>query len=374
VSLGIYIHIPFCQSKCYYCHFVTVPYNATTADRYERALEKELELFSCQNGEIDSIYFGGGTPSIGHSSWIRSLILQCRRKFSLTADCEISLEANPGTITGGKALDFRNSGANRISIGAQSFVDSELKAIGRIHNAEMINESLHWLKGAGISNINLDLMLGLPGQTALSWKRNLEKFVELDIPHLSVYMLDLDEQCLLQSMVANGSILMPEEDLVSDLYLHTIDFLASFGYRQYEISNFARPGFICRHNLKYWMRDPVKGTGVGSHSFDGHDRYANNPIIDDYLQAIETGKSPEIWREPVSSQRAIEEELFLGLRLTKGVNWNQLRTRCAQDCCDRYEKAFEKFLNEGWIEWKDSTIRLTPSGMLFSNEIFQNFV
>jgi oxygen-independent coproporphyrinogen III oxidase len=376
VSLGIYFHIPFCQSKCHYCHFVTVSYHPETAEQYEKAVIKEMELFShaCQKEKVNSIYFGGGTPSLGPSRSVISLIAECQRHYVLTSDCEISLEANPGTLTREKASDFYHSGVNRISMGAQSFDNSELESIGRIHNAEMIEESLHCLRNAGFSNINLDLMLGLPLQTAQSWRLNLERIVELGIPHLSVYMLDLDDQCSLQSMVANGSVQLPDEDLVSDLYLETIEHLSSGGYQQYEISNFARPGFPCRHNLKYWLREPVRGFGVGSHSFNGHARYANNTRIDEYIQSIENGRAPEIWSEPVSAEQAIEEALFLGLRLTEGVNWDQLRTRCPQDRRDRYENAFRLFLNKGWMEWKDSTISLTPLGMLFSNEVFQYFV
>jgi oxygen-independent coproporphyrinogen III oxidase len=376
VNLGIYLHIPFCQSKCHYCHFLTVPYHAETAERYERTVTKELEVFSstCEKEKVDSIYFGGGTPSLVPSRVIINLISECRRHYSLTDDCEISLEANPGTITREKAADFYHAGVNRISMGAQSFDDLELESIGRIHSAEMINESLHRLRNAGLSNINLDLMLGLPRQTAKSWKLNLERIIELGPPHLSVYMLDLDDQCPLHSMLAKGSIQIPDEDLVSDLYLETIEYLSSLGYQQYEISNFARPGFSCRHNLKYWMRAPVQGFGLGSHSFDGCARYANNTRIDEYIQAIENGRSPEIWREPVSAEQAIEETLFLGLRLKNGVNWNQLRDRCPQDRRDAYEKAFKWFSDKGWIEWQDSTICLTPLGMLFSNEVFQFFV
>ncbi len=376
MSLGIYFHIPFCQSKCHYCHFLTVPYHSETAERYERAVTKELKVFSQKSGEekVDSIYFGGGTPSLGPSRPITNLLLECRKYYFLANDCEISLEANPGTITMEKTLDFCRSGVNRISMGAQSFDDSELESIGRIHNAEMIVESLHRLRNAGLFNINLDLMLGLPQQTSRSWKRNLERIIKLDIPHLSVYMLDLDEQCPLHSMLANGSVQVPDESLIADLYLETVEYLSSWGYQQYEISNFAREGFSCRHNLKYWMREPVQGFGLGSHSFNGHDRYANNTQIDEYIQAIESGKSSEAWRVGVSAQQAVEEALFLGLRLTNGVNWDRLRERCSQNCRDEYEIAFKRFLNEGWIEWKDSTIRLTPLGMLFSNEVFQCFV
>jgi oxygen-independent coproporphyrinogen III oxidase len=376
VSFGLYIHIPFCQSKCHYCHFVTLPFRPELEERYQKAIIRELELFSSNpaNEKTDSIYFGGGTPSIVPAGRISNLISECRKRYSIAIDCEISLEANPGTLTKDKALEFHDIGVNRISIGAQSFDNSELAVIGRIHSADMIVESLYILRKIGFSNINLDLMLGLPRQTAQSWRRNLEKLVELAVPHVSVYMLDLDDQCRLHSLIANGAIQIPDEDLISDLYLETIHFLSSCGYRQYEISNFAREGFSCRHNLKYWMREPVLGFGLGSHSFNGKIRYANNSKIDEYMLSIEKGNSPAIWHDPVSEAQAVEETLFLGLRLNKGVNWEFLRELCSKDRRDRYEDSFKKLLNEGWIEWKDAIVRLTPSGMLISNEIFQLFI
>jgi oxygen-independent coproporphyrinogen III oxidase len=353
-----------------------MPFHPELEERYQKAIIRELALFSSNpnNEKADSIYFGGGTPSIIPDGRIACLISDCRKHFPISSDCEISLEANPGTLTKDKASEFHNIGVNRISIGAQSFDNSELAVIGRVHNADMIVESLHILRKIGFANINLDLMLGLPHQTARSWRRNLQKLVELAVPHVSVYMLDLDDQCRLHSLIANGAIQIPEEDLISDLYLETVDFLSSCGYQQYEISNFAQEGFSCRHNLKYWMREHVLGFGLGSHSFNGRIRYANNSKIEEYVLSIEKGESPVIWHEPISETQAVEETLFLGLRLNKGVNWELLRELCSNDRRTRYEDSFKNLLDKGWIEWKDAYVRLTPSGMLFSNEIFQIFI
>jgi len=260
VTLGIYIHVPFCQSKCNYCHFISMPFRKATADRYETAVFREMESFADSGGgdwEVNSIYFGGGTPSLLPAGQISALLDSCRRLLRISHDCEISLEANPGTLSTEKVAAFRKSGVNRISVGAQSFSDQELSTIGRLHSSEMISSSVSLLREGGFDNINLDLMIGLPGQTRETWRRNLQAVERLAIPHLSVYMLDLDEQCPLYASIASGAVRMPDDDLVSDLYLETIDFLSHYGLSQYEISNFARPGYACRHNLKYWQREPV---------------------------------------------------------------------------------------------------------------------
>jgi oxygen-independent coproporphyrinogen III oxidase len=376
VNPGLYIHIPFCKTKCSYCHFISVPYDEPIADRYRKAVLWEIRRCNAlqSKAEVDSIYFGGGTPGLIPSQHVSEFIAECRRRFHVSIDCEVSLEANPDTISADKASAYRSCGITRISMGAQSFEDRELKAIGRLHISETILESLGRLRESGFTNINLDLMLGLPLQTAESWRRNLKILDRLAIPHISIYMLDLDEACPLKSLVDCGSIAIPEEDLISDLYLETLDFLSSCGYIQYEISNFARPGFACRHNLKYWMREPVLGFGLGSHSFDGHSRSANYSQLGDYLQAMESGTNPRDWSRDITDRQALEETLFLGLRLAEGVDWNRLRNTNSGDQLEGYEKSLKELGDRGLIQWKDSRIRLTASGMLLSNEIFQIFV
>ncbi len=374
MALGIYFHIPFCESKCSYCHFVSLPLQGT--DRYLKAVLREMEIFcaSCAvREEVDSIYFGGGTPSLLPADCIGEIIASCRRLFPVADDCEISLEANPGTLSDVKAESYRRSGVNRVSVGAQSFDGGELASIGRRHTPAMIADSVDCLRGNGLSAINLDLMLGLPLQTAPSWRRTLA-MDELAVPHVSVYMLDLDDACPLQSMVQSGAVRLPEEDLVSDLYLETLDFLASRGYEQYEISNFARPGRQCRHNLKYWTREPVQGFGLASHSFDGKTRLANLSQMDEYLRAVEAGRAPVSWRRPVTEEQAVEETLFLGLRLNRGVDWGRLKNIAGRRSMGKYEGPLQELSGRGWVEWHGSTVRLTPAGMLMSNEIFQLFV
>jgi oxygen-independent coproporphyrinogen III oxidase len=374
VSLGIYIHIPFCQAKCSYCHFISTPYRNDLANRYKKAVLSEIASHPAASEEVNSIYIGGGTPSVVSADHIAEILDKCHRRFHIAEDCEVSIETNPGTLSAQKIAVYRKAGVNRISLGAQSFVDTELLSVGRLHKSEMISESIGQLYDSGFTNINLDLMLGLPNQTAASWMRSLNETAGLSVPHISVYMLDLDEQCPLHLKVADGSVVLPSEDLISDLYLETIRFLSSRGYLQYEISNFAKPGFACRHNLKYWKRESYHGFGVGSHSFDLHSRYANCNQILDYISAVETGASALSWREPVTNEQALQETLFLGLRLTEGVDFSLLRNANYGDYLATYENSLTDLYARGLIEKTDSTVRLTESGMLLSNEIFQRFV
>ena len=374
---GLYFHIPFCRSRCSYCHFVSLPFESAVAIRYANAMLRELEHYAgtgSKIGAVDSIYFGGGTPSILEPNKILEILRLCRDGFRVTDDCEISIEANPGTISKENVQIYRGGGINRVSIGAQSFSEEELSAAGRIHSPGMIIDALSQLKKNGFDNINLDLMLGLPGQTRQSWKNNLDRVVALGIPHVSVYMLDLDEPCPMRTRVEEGVVNLPEEDLISDLYLETVEFFAAHEYQQYEISNFARPGYASRHNLKYWKRNPVYGFGLGSHSFDGMTRWANTTQMDLFLAAAENGQSPRAWQEPIDADRALQETLFLGLRMAEGVDWDDIRRRFGAQKASKYEAALEEWLHKGLAEKVGVKVRLLPSGMLISNEIFQQFV
>jgi len=218
------------------------------------------------------------------------------------------------------------------------------------------------------------LMLGLPGQERTSWARNLEKVAELAPSHVSVYMLDLDSKAPLSHRVAKGVVRLPDDDLTAEAYLGTLDFMATHGYAQYEISNFARPGYRCRHNLKYWLREPVLAFGVGSHSYDGHSRYANYSNMNTYLQSVESGSSPVEWNQAVTKLQALQERLFLGLRLNQGLDWSSIAREFDVGMVSVYESCLKRTSDEGLTVWDKSCIRLTPRGMLLSNEVFRNFV
>jgi len=377
MSIGIYLHVPFCETKCNYCHFVTRPMHDATAVKYCAAIIREIQTFAGRKTDRDSadtIYFGGGTPSIVPAGQIGRILECCRDLFDVAPDCEITLEANPGSLTSDKVDSYRSAGINRISLGAQSFDDRELASIGRDHTADQTSESMSLLRAAGIQNISLDLMLGLPGQIEAHWQTNLDHVVRLLPDHLSVYLLDLHEKSPLYHSVAKGRHKLPDDDLIADLYLLTLEQLSNSGYDQYEISNFARGGRFSRHNLKYWKRQPVLGFGVGSHSFDGADRYANTSNISEYLRSIEQQGAAVEWRRPLQMPENLEETLFLGLRLNEGLDWCRLRCEYGQERTASFDATLQQMSARGLLDWKGSVVRLTPAGMLLSNEIFSEFV
>jgi oxygen-independent coproporphyrinogen-3 oxidase len=377
MNLGIYIHVPFCSRRCNYCHFITRLWDAELAERYWRAIVREMEAFSSSDGtpdQIDSIYFGGGTPSMVPAEHIVEILNACRRLFDVCNDCEISLEANPGTLSCTKIDAYAAAGINRVSLGAQSFHDTELRAISRSHTAVEILAAARALKAGGLNNINLDLMLGLPHQSQASLRQSVEQATQLDPTHISLYMLDLDTDSPLKESLAQGQVRVPEDDELADWYGGCVASLSGHGLMQYEISNFAKAGHQCRHNMKYWLRLPVMGFGVGSHSFDGRRRFANTLDLEVYLQRTESGDSPVVWSEVITPDGQIEESFFLGLRLQQGVNWKDLCRAYGEERLSRYEASLREMADKGLVEWRNSVIRLTPAGILLSNEVFEELI
>ena len=378
MKVGLYVHVPFCISKCGYCSFVSRPWDESLADRYWRAVVREMDDFAAARPpltyQVDSLFFGGGTPSVLPAEQIASIVDASRRNFAVLPSCEISLEANPGTLSKEKLFCYRTSGVNRISLGAQSFSDGELAASGRIHGVDQILASFVLLRECGFDNVSLDLILGLPYQTERQWMANLERAVALEPDHLSVYMLELHPKLPLYRAVQSGACRIPEEDAVADWYLLTLDYLEGRGYVQYEISNFALPGCECRHNLKYWLREPVLAFGVAGHSHDGTTRYANVASLETYLNRVEAGRSAVEWRECLGADREFEEMLFLGLRLRRGLDWEAVRHSSPSGRRASCEAILQDMAAAGLVERCDTRIRLTRRGMLLSNEVFQHFV
>ena len=357
---GVYISYPFCRQKCTFCNFASGVAGPEIVSGYERALLTEVRA---QNWPwtLETIYFGGGTPSLISPAFLHEL-----------ADAipgrpwtEATIECAPGTVTPERAADWLANGINRISLGVQSFITSELRQTGRTHTAEIVESEIAMLRQAGLTNINIDLIAGLPGQTAASWEQSLDWIARLEPPHVSVYIFEVDEDSRLGSEillegVRYGARRVPSDELVAQLYERAVDRLAQLGWNRYEISNFARPGCESRHNLKYWRLEPYLGFGLDAHSFDGRQRWANTDSLEAYIaqplsHADRTATDPS------------EERFFVGLRLAEGIT-------PAPGEWQRFSQPIARWLEAGMLEKDGARLRLTAAAVLLSNEIFQEFL
>lgn len=376
---GVYIHIPFCRSHCSYCDFATGMYESELAERYVNSLIDETTRWSEVDSPavVDTIYFGGGTPSLLAPAQIERILKAVRNRFQVPAGAEVTIELNPGD--GGTSAaakletirDFRHLGINRASFGAQTFDDRELKQLGRTHSSGDITSTFNQLREAGFENINFDLIAGLPGQTLADWQRNLTAALKLRPEHLSLYLLDIHEGTPLADQINRGQRPKPDDDLAAEMYLIMIDELSAAGYQHYEISNFCRPGFESRHNTKYWTGDPYYGFGCSAHSFDGRlKRWSNERDAASYASLIETHQSPIVERTDLNRDEARSESVFLGLRLMRGLNLENYRARFGTDLRDEYDADIMRLRDAGLIEIDEGLMRLTKRGALLSNEVF----
>lgn len=394
---GIYLHIPFCRSRCSYCDFATGMYESALAERYVGAICSEIEAWREveQPHVVDTIYFGGGTPSLLSPAQIEQILNAVRSRFEIIDDVEITLEINPGdgrTSAASKqnnqphSLDaalvrrdsdddflreLRRFGVNRASFGAQTFDDHDLKQLGRTHSSADISDTFHQLRGAGFENINFDLIAGLPGQTLAGWRRNLADALKLRPEHLSLYLLDVHEGTPLADQIKSGMRPQPDDDLAAEMYEVMIEEVCAAGYEHYEISNFCLPGFESRHNTKYWAGAPYYGFGCSAHSYDGAQRrWANQRDAAKYVEMIARGESPIVERRELSEADTRSESIFLGLRLMRGVSLQNYRSRFGRDFQEEYNGEVTRLIEAGLIEIDDDLIRLTTRGALLSNEVF----
>ncbi|MGH9947644.1 MAG: radical SAM family heme chaperone HemW [Pyrinomonadaceae bacterium] len=373
MSAGVYLHIPFCKSRCSYCDFATDVYrNAGVVDRYVDALSSEIRnsKFDIRN-LIDTIYFGGGTPSLLNADQVEKILDAVRAKFEVAADAEITMEMNPATVLAETLAAYRGLGINRASFGVQTFNNRDLKLLARGHDANDARETFRLLRNAGFENISFDLIAGLPAQTIDDWKRNLDEAVSMQPEHLSLYLLEIHEGTPLAEQIKSKRRPMPDEEIAAEMYELMLDRLASAGYEQYEISNFAKPGFESRHNTKYWRLDPVYGFGVSAHSFNGRERYANERDTAKYVSMIENEGSAEVMRESIETA---SEFIFLGLRLNDGIDLSEYHSRFGNDLPEQYRPELENLQRNDLVDLTANRFRLTRKGMLFSNEVFQHFV
>ncbi|MGN0362009.1 MAG: radical SAM family heme chaperone HemW [Bilifractor sp.] len=426
MSLELYIHIPFCVRKCGYCDFLSFPCASEVMEQYLEALIREIHMLSMKDQKVSSIFIGGGTPSLLPAEDIGKLLSAVREAFVLDPDAEISIEANPGTLDPEGLCLYRESGINRLSIGCQSADDNELKRLGRIHTFRKFQESFRYAREAGFDNINADLMSAIPGQSVRSWEQTLRSVARMQPEHISAYSLIIEEgtpfydkyhgvtlaaadgasDADLQSIEQDTFHLIPEEQLPGEeterrMYEMTEEILSEYGYHRYEISNYARSGRECRHNIGYWTGVPYLGLGLGASSFTGSIRFRNTENLHKYIK--EAGKEPEsgaicsLFREEacgfsrkdvmavlgkngreetefLEREDQMAEFMILGLRMTKGVSAETFREKFGCSVEERYSSVLRKYTDAGLLQSADGRIFLTPSGISVSNRIMADFL
>jgi oxygen-independent coproporphyrinogen-3 oxidase len=375
-ALGLYVHLPFCEVKCAYCHFAIDPRRPDDArrDRYRRALA--LEMRAATPAVAETLYFGGGTPSLVPPREVAGLVSDSRRLFALPADAEITLEANPRDLDEGGYGALREAGINRLSIGVQSLDDGVLRDMNRPHTAADAPRAVGLARAAGFENVSLDLILGWPGETRARWTHTLDEALRLRPDHLSLYLLEVEEKTALAHDLARGRLAVPPDDDVADLYQETVDRLGAAGLEQYEISNFARPGFESRHNARYWDDQPFLGFGMSAHSYRNGRRWWNHGSYGAYCRAIEEGggTAAVAGSRSVDGRQRLAEAAFTGLRRRQGVDLTEFQRRYGRDLLVEWGDSLRDGLAAGLLERTESRLKLTDRGRLLSNEVFRALV
>jgi oxygen-independent coproporphyrinogen-3 oxidase len=388
VSLGIYISVPFCRTKCSYCNFASDVFSKAVFEGYvdrvcsdiSNAHQTAEQMGGRFEREVDSIYLGGGTPTVLSSAQLRRVFDAVRSQFSVGPGAEVTVECAPGTLTAEMLDTLLCCGVNRVSLGVQSFDDEEAASVGRLHKRTTILDDIVRLRAAGITNINIDLIAGLPHQTSESWKKSLQETIATGAPHVSVYMLEVDGDSRLgRELIAGGTRyhahFVPDEDAVADFYVGACESLDAAGVAQYEISNFARTGFESRHNLKYWTRQPYLGFGVDAHSMLVSIspeleaiRFATSDALEKYVSGA------PLQKVTVSGTTALEEVFFLGLRLNRGVDLRELADKFGLNTIEASQANIQDLVDQGLLQRSGDRIFLTSRGRLLSNEVFQSFL
>ena len=374
-TAGLYVHIPFCSSRCSYCDFATGLYQSELAERYVRAVIEEIRLSPNVRQRTDTIYFGGGTPSLLEPSQLERILTALYKHFAIDESPEITLEINPGSVNAEKLGEFRRLGIDRASFGAQTFDDAELAKLGRSHKVADTLQTFSDLNASGFANISFDLIAGLPGQTLERWKQNVDIALELQPEHLSFYLLEVHSGTPLAEHIRRGLQPVPDDDLAGVMYEWMLERAVAAGYEHYEISNLCRPGFQSRHNVKYWTSAPYYGFGCSAHSYDGHARrWSNHRDVLQYLRLIESGAAPMVEEQQLNENDMRAEALFLGMRLMRGVDLRDYRETFGIDLHDEHADELDRFRKAGLVEFDGDLIRLTRTGALLSNEVFAAFV
>lgn len=372
--LAIYIHIPFCRQKCYYCDFLSFP---LYDEEYIMALKKEIKAFASKNAKeyiIKTIFIGGGTPSVIKAMHIMDILEIIYDNFALDANIEISIETNPGTLDTDKLRIYKEAGINRISMGLQSANNENLKMLGRIHTFEQFCDNYDKARQAGFNNINIDLMSALPKQTCTDWENDLNKIAILKPEHISAYSLIIEEGTKFYEKYKSAQDLLPSEDEERKMYYMTKEILNSFGYGRYEISNYAKEGYECKHNITYWQRGDYKGFGLGASSLMNETRTDNVRNIREYIKKIENNEAVIENIQKLDEKSQMEETVFLGLRMMKGIEYASFFKKFKKQFKDIYNKEMQKFISLKLLEEKEGFLRLTDEGINVSNYIMSEFL
>jgi oxygen-independent coproporphyrinogen-3 oxidase len=388
--LAIYVEVPFCALKCSFCNFSSRVESRSIFDRYCDAVEQEIDRLPASFGvyglaeeiltlPVDTVYFGGGTPPLLGVERLKKIVRALHGRFRVQAAGEFTVEVTPGSADMQFLAQAMSMGMNRLSIGAQTFEDRELRAVGRLHSSTDTRELVRHARSAGFENVSLDLVAGLPHQTFESWRGNLEAVLRLQPQHISLYLLEIDEKSrlgreVLQSGTRYHAPAVPGEEFMADAYEIGREVLGREGYIQYEISNFALSGYESRHNLKYWRLAPYAGLGAGAHSFDGMNRWANEDDAKLYIDKLAARRSPIAGVRKLSPEEQLEEFFFLGLRQVEGVSLELARKRWGKDLLSRWQGRIEALTQDGLLTMAGDNIRLAETAYLVSNEIFQEFV
>lgn len=387
MALGIYISVPFCRTKCSYCNFASDVFSRAVFERYvdrvcadiSSSQQTASEMGGIYEPEVDSVYLGGGTPTLLEPEQLQRIFTAVRQQFAVAGDAEVTVECAPGTLASCVIEGLQGCGVNRVSLGVQSFIDAEAAAVGRLHTRAIIFEEIARLRAAGIGNINIDLITGLPHQTAETWQESLQQTLATEAPHVSVYMLEVDEDSRLgREVIAGGkkyhAHFVPEEEAIADFYLVACEELEAAGISQYEISNFARAGCESRHNLKYWTRQPYLGFGVDAHSMLLSASQEDEAVRFATADGLEKYAAEPLQRTLVSRTAALEESFFLGLRLNRGVDLQKIAASFGRQALENLRPVILGFIADGLMTRNGESIRLTSHGRLLSNEVFQAFL
>ena len=386
-EVGIYVHIPFCKHKCYYCDFISFADKNSLIDEYIKWLNYEIKEVG-QGNRLDyenklddlvfvkTIYIGGGTPSFIESKYITEILKTIKENFVVDEDAEITMEMNPGTVNENKLKDYYNCGINRLSIGLQETNNALLKEIGRIHTYEDFKNTYSLVRNVGFKNINVDLMLGLPNQNILDLENSINKILDLDPEHISVYSLILEENTVLKNKVDQGILTLPEDEMERKMYYTVKNMLENNGYIHYEISNFAKKGFESKHNLDCWSQKEYMGFGAAAHSYTNNFRFSNIENIEEYINNFKNNKEEDnlIFHEKQNRESKMKEYMMLGLRKIEGVNIQQFKNKFVENPIFIFRKEIEKLVNEKLLEVNENFIKLTKKGLDLANLVWEEFV